>query len=82
MGLHSHRNQIRYLETIRGLTTMIRDPGHTESVFDIEDGLQNLEANQLAVEYVRSDPAMAQLIKERYLRHGTHDMDALLKLPE
>jgi ubiquinone biosynthesis protein Coq4 len=82
MSLHSHRNQIQYLETIRGLTTMIRDPGHTESVFDIEDGLQNLEAYELAVEYVRSDPAMAQLMKERYLRHGAHDMDALLKLPE
>jgi ubiquinone biosynthesis protein Coq4 len=25
---------------------------------------------------------MAQLMKERYLRHGAHDMDALLKLPE
>jgi ubiquinone biosynthesis protein Coq4 len=82
MSLHSHRNQIQYLETIRGLTTMIRDPGHTESVFDIEDGLQNLEAYELAVEYVRSDPAMAQLMKERYLRHWAHDMDALLKLPE
>jgi ubiquinone biosynthesis protein COQ4 len=82
MSLHSHRNQIQYLETIRGLVTMIRDPGHTESVFDIEDGLQDLEAYALAVEYVRSDPAMAELMKERYLRHGAHDLDALLKLPE
>ncbi len=82
MSLHSHRNQIQYVETLRGLTTMIRDPGHTESVFDIEDGLQHLEAYELAVEYVRSDPAMAELIKERYLRHGKHDLDALLKLPE
>lgn len=82
MSLHSHRNQIQYLETIRGLATMIRDPGHTESVYDIEDGLQNMEAYELAVEYVRSDPAMAELIKERYLRHGAHDLDALLKLPE
>jgi ubiquinone biosynthesis protein Coq4 len=81
MSLHSHRNQIQYLETIRGLATMIRDPGHTESVFDIEDGLQKLEAYELAVEYIRSDPAMAELIKERYLRHGEHDLDALLKLP-
>jgi ubiquinone biosynthesis protein COQ4 len=82
MSLHSHRNQIEYLETIRGLTTMIREPGHTESVFDIEDGLQSLEAYELAIEYVRSDPGMAQLMKERYLRHGKHDMDALLKLTE
>jgi ubiquinone biosynthesis protein COQ4 len=82
MSLHSHRNQIQYVETIRGLATMVRDPGHTESVFDIEDGLQNLEAYELAVEYIRSDPAMAELMKERYLRHGKHDLDALLKLPE
>jgi len=82
MSLHSHRNQIQYLEAIRGLTAMIRDPSHIESVFDIEDGLQDLEAYELAVEYVRSDPAMAELIKERYLRHEAHDLDALLKLPE
>jgi ubiquinone biosynthesis protein COQ4 len=82
MELHSHRNQIQYLETLRGLMAMVRDPGHTESVFDIEDGLQNLEAYQLAVEYVRRDPDMAELIEERFLRHGVHDLDALLRLPE
>ena len=82
MELHSHRNQIQYLETLRGLMAMVRDPGHTESVFDIEDGLQNLEAYQLAVEYVHRDPDMAQLIEERFLRHGAHDLDALLRLPE
>ena len=80
--MHSHRNQIQYVETIRGLVTMIRNPGHTESVFDIEDGLQDMEAYKLAVEYVRSDPAMAELMNERYLRHGAHDLDTLLKLPE
>jgi ubiquinone biosynthesis protein COQ4 len=82
MSVHSHRNKIQYLETIRGLSTMIRDPGHTESVFDIEDGLQNLEAYELAVEYLRRDPVMAEVMKERYLRHGAHDLDTLLKLPE
>jgi len=78
---HSHRNQIHYLETLKGILTMARDPGHTESVFDIEDGLRDIEATRLAVEHVRKDPQMAAMIDERYLRHEEHDLDALMKLP-
>jgi ubiquinone biosynthesis protein COQ4 len=78
---HSHRNQIHYLETLKGILTMARDPGRTESVFDIEDGLRDIEATRLAVEHVRRDPQMAAMIDQRYLRHEEHDLDALLKLP-
>jgi ubiquinone biosynthesis protein COQ4 len=78
---HSHRNQIHYLEALKGLLTMVRDPEHTESVFDIEDGLRDSDATRFALEHVRKDPQMAALIDERYLRHEEHDLDALMKLP-
>jgi len=78
---HSHRNQIHYLETLKGILTMARDPERTESVFDIEDGLRDIDATRLALEHVRKDPQMAAMIDERYLRHEEHDLEALLKLP-
>ena len=78
---HSHRNQIHYLETLKGILTMARNPESTESVFDIEDGLRDTEATRLAVEHVRKDPQMAAMIDERYLREEEHDLDVLIKLP-
>ena len=78
---HSHRNQIHYLETLKGILTMARNPESTESVFDIEDGLRDTEATRLAVEHVRKDPQMAAMIDERYLREEEHDLDALIQLP-
>lgn len=78
---HSHRNQIHYLETLKGILTLARNPQATESVFDIEDGLRDIEATRLALEHVRKDPEMDALIRERYLREDEHDIDALAKLP-
>lgn len=82
MSRHDHHHQIHYLETLKGIATMLRDPGATQSVFDIEDGLRDIEAAQLFLQYVRRDPAMAGLIEQRYLRHEPHDLPNLLKLPE
>jgi ubiquinone biosynthesis protein Coq4 len=78
---HSHRNQIHYLDTLKGIATMLRNPEATESVFDIEDGLSDIEATRLAMLHVRKDPDMAAMIDERYLRTKEHDLDALLQLP-
>ena len=78
-GKHSHRNQIHYLETLKGILTMARNPESTESVFDIEDGLRDTAAARLAVEHVRKDPQMAAMIDERYLREEEHDLDALIQ---
>ena len=60
---------------------MLRDPKHTESVFDIEDGLRDLKAYQLVLEHIKSDPAVARIIEERYLA-PPHDMAALGRLPD
>lgn len=78
---HTHRSHIRYLATLKGAIGMLRDPEHTESVFDIEDGLRGIEASRLIVDYARRDPDVARMIDARYLAPPV-DMEALEKLPE
>jgi ubiquinone biosynthesis protein COQ4 len=78
-GTHAHH--IRYLRTLKGVVGMLRDPHHTESVFDIEDGLKDIKAYELAVEHLKKQPEVAAVIRERYLT-GLVDVDALSKMPE
>ncbi len=61
------KSRIHYLTTLKGAVGMLRDPDHTESVFDIEDGLRDIEATWLAMEHVRGDRGVARMIEERYL---------------
>lgn len=77
----SHSNQVHYLRTLKGVVGMLRDPHHTESVFDIEDGLKDIKAYELAVEHLRSQPEVAAIMRERYLT-GLVDVEELSKLPE
>ena len=77
----SHKSYIKYFRTLKGVVGMLRDPEHTESVFDIEDGLRNIEATKLALRHVKQDPAAAAIIAERYLAPQA-DVDQLLRCPE
>ncbi|MBD2041619.1 Coq4 family protein [Microcoleus sp. FACHB-672] len=70
-----------FLNTLKGVVSILRDPSQTDSVYDIEDGLRHTKATQLAVEYVKSKPEVAQIIQERYLAPSP-DIEALLKYPE
>ena len=70
-----------FLNTLKGAVSILRDPSQTDSVYDIEDGLRHTKATQLAVEYVKSKPEVAQIIQERYLAPSP-DIEALLKYPE
>lgn len=69
-----------FLMAIKGAISLFRDPTQTESVYDIEDGLRNTKATQLALEFVKSDPTVAQIISERYTPPHL-DLDSLLALP-
>ena len=60
---------------------MLRDPHDTESVFDIEDGLKDIEAYELAVEHLKAEPEVAAIMRERYLTDLV-DAQSLAKLPE
>ncbi len=75
-----HRSQIHYFRTLKGVVGMLRDPHSTDSVFDIEDGLQHVEAYRLAVEHLKTLPEVAAIMGERYLT-SLVDVDALARLP-
>ncbi len=75
------KSHFHYLATLKGVFGMLRSPEHTESVFDIEDGLRDLDATRLAMEHVRKVPEMAALMEERYLC-DVPDTEKLLDYPE
>jgi ubiquinone biosynthesis protein Coq4 len=71
---------IDFLQTIKGAISLLRDPGQTESVYDIEDGLSKTEATKQAIAYLKAKPGVAAIIEERYLAPAP-DLEALLQLP-
>ncbi|WAL61180.1 Coq4 family protein [Thermocoleostomius sinensis] len=69
------------LITLKGLVSLMRDPEQTNSVFDVEDGLRHTKAAQLATDYAKSKPGVADIFAERYLAPPP-DVPSLLKLPD
>lgn len=78
--MHRQILHLDFFQAIRGAISLFRDPTRTESVYDIEDGLRHTKATQLAVEYLKSDPAVDRIIAERYLAPHL-DLDSLFALP-
>ncbi len=78
---HKHEGHVHYLQTLKGVVSMLRDPYATDSVFDIEDGLRDIDAYTLAAQYVGSIPEVRTLMDERHVA-GATDVGALEKLPE
>jgi ubiquinone biosynthesis protein COQ4 len=81
MALGNLRQNLDFLSTLKGVVTLLKDPSQTESVYDVEDGLRHTKATELAVEFVKSKPEVAELFQERYLAPSVN-LDALLQLPE
>ena len=78
----SHQNHIHYFRTLKGVVGMLRDPEHTESVFDIEDGPRDIDATRHMLEHLRKDDDVAAMIDSRWLAPDTHDdMDRLQAMP-
>jgi ubiquinone biosynthesis protein COQ4 len=61
------RLQIDQLSTLKGIIGLLRDPSHTESVYDIEDGLAHSAAMKAAVAHMLANPQIAQLAQDRYI---------------
>lgn len=74
------RIHLEFLQTLKGFVALFKDPTNTSSVFDIEDGMRHSQAMQLALEFLKSQPEIAQLIEERYTPPAP-DIDALLNYP-
>ncbi len=73
---HSHSS---YLTFVKGSIGMLLDPQHTESVFDIEDGLRRSAATTELLRFSTRDEDVKSMVAERYLRE-VPDTEALRKL--
>ncbi|MEM9381496.1 MAG: Coq4 family protein [Planctomycetota bacterium] len=82
MSLLKHGNNVHYLTTLKGVMGMLRNPEHTESVFDIEDGLRDIDATGEMIAYLRTCEDTARMMDERWLAPESPDLDALSELPE
>jgi len=68
MILTENKNYIlNNLMTIKGILSLLINPGNTLSVYDIEDGLRDKEASRISFDFINSQPGVKELIKERYL---------------
>ena len=75
------RLNLEFLKTLKGFVSILRDPGQTESIFDIVEGMRNTDASKSAVNYIKSQPEVEQIVNERYIA-STPDIENLLKYPE
>lgn len=75
-----NRLNIDFIQTAKGVINLMRDPGQTESVHDIEDGLLQAKSTQVAMEYIQSRPGVQPLVEERYLAPPPN-LDLLIELP-
>jgi ubiquinone biosynthesis protein Coq4 len=76
-----NRLNLDFVRTLKGFVSIIINPGNTDSVFDIIEGMRNTEASHLALEYLKSLPGVDQIIQERYLA-PTPDLDLLITYPK
>lgn len=70
-----------FISGLQGFMAFVKNPGDTESVFDIADAMGRTEAQAAAVAYLKSIPEVAQIMAERYIA-PVPDLKYLLSLPE
>lgn len=68
------------LKTLKGAVILALDPSRADATPDIEDGMINLKATQVAIEYVKTQPGVAEIVQSRYLAPPP-DLAALAQLP-
>lgn len=66
---------------LRSIVCMVREPGNLDHIYDLEDSLRNTQASILAVEWLKTQPEVAQIIEERYIAPSP-DIEALLQYPQ
>ncbi|MBF2027404.1 MAG: hypothetical protein IGS48_11630 [Oscillatoriales cyanobacterium C42_A2020_001] len=68
------------LLVLRGLVSLMRKVNVIEGLYDIEEGLQHTQATRFAIEFLKTNPAIAQIMAERYLAPAP-ECDRLLQYP-
>lgn len=70
------------LKTIlKAIVCLFKEPNNLDYIYNLEDGLLNTKATSLAVDWLKSQHEVAQLIQERYIAPYP-DIEALLQYPE
>jgi ubiquinone biosynthesis protein Coq4 len=68
------------LKTVEGFIAFANNPSQTEAVFDIADGIRHADLYHQFIEYAHSQPAVSQIIQERYFAPNV-DLEDLLNTP-
>lgn len=66
--------------TLKGIVSLLRNPGNTLGIYDIEDGFRYRKSTEISVEFIKSQPEVNRLIQERYLAPEP-DLETLAKCP-
>ncbi len=69
------------LKTVKGFIAFVNNPNQTEAVFDIADGLRQTDLHQQFMAHLSSQPAVAQIVQERYFS-PTPDLENMLQYPQ
>jgi len=68
------------LKAVSGFLIFTDNPSQTEAVFDMADGLRQTDFYTQFIAYAHSQPAIAQMLQERYFA-PTADLEQLLTCP-
>lgn len=68
------------LKAVQGFLTFANNPTQTDAVFDIADGLRHTDLYHHFTAYAHAQPAIAQMLQERYFAPSIH-WDTLLSYP-
>jgi ubiquinone biosynthesis protein COQ4 len=68
------------IKVVKGFMAFADNPNQTEAVFDMADGLRHADLYQQFIEHAHAQPAVAQLIQERYIAPNP-DLEDLLDSP-
>uniref|UniRef100_A0A0C1RKL5 Ubiquinone biosynthesis protein n=1 Tax=Tolypothrix bouteillei VB521301 TaxID=1479485 RepID=A0A0C1RKL5_9CYAN len=66
---------------LKSFIKLAEDPSQTLAVFEMAKSINQTEMYDLGIEYLKSNPDIEALVRERYIA-PTPDMDALLQLPQ
>ncbi|MBU7584359.1 MAG: hypothetical protein KAF91_15830 [Nostoc sp. TH1S01] len=66
---------------LKALVNLYRAPANLDYVYDIEDGLRDSKAAELSLNWLKTQPEIAQLIQERYIAPNP-DIEKLLQYSE
>lgn len=69
------------LNVFKGTVNLIKNPSQTDSVYDIEDGLQNSSIMKISLNYIKRHPENVEIIAEQYIAPSP-DLNQLLTYPK